>query len=93
MCSQLALLIKKILDDIIGTQQSACEATLQYQYQHIHFSLMYALFAECSIDTIKAMCILQSSPNIYKEAGKLSVHYATFLASLPYSCSVHKRAE
>ena len=30
------------------------------------------------------------SPNIYKEAGKLSVHYATFPALLPYSCRVHK---
>ena len=34
------------------------------------------------------------SPNIYKEAGKLSVHYATtFLTLLPYSCSVHQRVE
>ena len=32
-------------------------------------------------------------PNIYKEAEKLSVHYATFLAPLPYSCSVRKTAE
>ena len=30
------------------------------------------------------------SPNIYKEGGKLSVHYATFPALLPYSCRVHK---
>ena len=30
------------------------------------------------------------SPNIYEEAGKLSVHYATFPALLPYSCRVHK---
>ena len=30
------------------------------------------------------------SPNIYKEAGKLSVHYTTFPALLPYSCRVHK---
>ena len=30
------------------------------------------------------------SPNIYKEAGKFSVHYATFPALLPYSCRVHK---
>ena len=29
---QLAVLIKKSLDDIMGTQQSACEATLQYQF-------------------------------------------------------------
>ena len=28
---QLVLLIKKGLDDVIGTQQSAWEATLQYQ--------------------------------------------------------------
>ena len=60
VCNQLALLIKKILDDIIGTQQSVFEATLQYRYQNINFSLMYALFAECSIDTIKAKCILHS---------------------------------
>ena len=30
------------------------------------------------------------TPNIYKEAGKLSVHYSTFPALLPYSCRVHK---
>ena len=30
------------------------------------------------------------SPNIYKEGGKLSVHYATFPTLLPYSCIVHK---
>ena len=30
------------------------------------------------------------SPNTYKEAGKLSVHYATFPILLPYSCRVHK---
>ena len=30
------------------------------------------------------------SPIIYKEAGKLSVHYATVPALLPYSCRVHK---
>ena len=35
---QLALLIKKSLDNIKGIQQSACEATLQYQYYNIHFS-------------------------------------------------------
>ena len=34
--------------------------------------------------------IVPYSPNIYKEAGKLSVHYATFPALLPYSCRVHK---
>ena len=33
------------------------EATLQYQYLNIHFSLIYALFAESSIDTFKEMCI------------------------------------
>ena len=30
------------------------------------------------------------SPNIYKETGKLSIHYAAFPASLPHSCRVHK---
>ena len=30
--AKLELLIKKSLDDVIGTQQSACEATLQYEY-------------------------------------------------------------
>ena len=55
---QLALLIKKSLDDIIGSHQNACEATVQYQYQNIHFSFTYALFAESSIDTFKEMCIL-----------------------------------
>ena len=35
-------------------------------------------------------CLRGISPNIYKEAGKLRVHYATFLPSLPYSCSVHQ---
>ena len=48
---QLALLIKESLDDVIGTQQSACNATLQYQYYNMHFSFIYALFAESSIDT------------------------------------------
>ena len=55
---QLALLIQKSLDDIIGTQLSACDATLQYQNYNIRFSLIYALFAECSIGTIKEICIL-----------------------------------
>ena len=48
---QLALLIKKSLDDVIGTQQWACESTVQYQYSNINFSLIYALFAENSSDT------------------------------------------
>ena len=30
--------------------------------------------------------VVSDFPNIYKEARKLSVHYATFLASVPYSC-------
>ena len=42
---QLALVIKKSLDDVIGIQQSVCEATLQYPFQNIHFSLNYALFS------------------------------------------------
>ena len=50
---QLALLIKQSLDDIIDTQQSACEATLQYQYQNINVSLICAFIAESSIDTFK----------------------------------------
>ena len=29
---QRAFLIKKSLDDVKGTQQSACEATVQYEY-------------------------------------------------------------
>ena len=57
---QLALLIKKSLDDVIGTQQGACEANDQYQYKNIHFSLLYALFANSSIDTFKEMCILHN---------------------------------
>ena len=40
----LVPLIKKILDDIIGTQQRACEATLKYKYQNIHISFIYAFF-------------------------------------------------
>ena len=55
---QLPLLIKKSLDDVIGTKQSACEATVQYQYQIIHFSLIYNLFGERSINPFKEMCIL-----------------------------------
>ena len=55
---QLALFIKKSLDDVIGTKQSACEATVQYQYQNIHFSLIYGLFGERSIDPFKEMYIL-----------------------------------
>ena len=40
---QLTLLIKKSLDDVIGTQQSAREATLQYQYENSYFPLMLYL--------------------------------------------------
>ena len=40
--------------------------------------------------TVYIYFIVSYSPNIYKEAGKLSVHYATFPALLPYSCRVHK---
>ena len=53
---QLSILIKKSLDDVICTQQSVCEATRSTDY-NIHFSLIYALFAESSIDTFKEMCI------------------------------------
>ena len=57
---QLALLIKKSRVDVKGVQQNAY-ATLQYQYQNIDFSLIYALFAECFIDTVKVMCILHNN--------------------------------
>ena len=57
---QLALLIKKSLDDVTGTQYSACDAILQYQYQNINFSFIYALFTESSIETFKEMCILHN---------------------------------
>ena len=57
---QLALLIKKSIVDVKGAQQNAY-ATLQYQYQNIDFSLIYALFAECSIDTFKGMCFLHNN--------------------------------
>ena len=36
---QLALLMKKNLNDVLGTQQSACEAILQNQYKNIHSPL------------------------------------------------------
>ena len=52
---QFALHIKKSLDDVIGTQQSVYEATLQYQYLNIHTSIIYALFAESSIDTLSPL--------------------------------------
>ena len=55
---QLALLIKKSLDESIGTQQSAREVTLQNLYQSIHSFLIYAFFPESSIDTLMKMCIL-----------------------------------
>ena len=45
---QLALLIKKSLDDVIGTQQSVCEATLQYEYYNIHFYLCTKLLTTIS---------------------------------------------
>ena len=48
----------KIPNAVIDIQQSACEATLQYQYQNINFSLIYALFPKRSIDTFKSMCIV-----------------------------------
>ena len=57
---QLAL-IKKSLDDVISTQQSACEATLQYQHKNINFSVIYALLAESYIDKFKGMCILHNA--------------------------------
>ena len=57
---QLALLIQKSLDEYIGIQQSACEAALQYQCWNSHFSLIYVLFAESSIDTFTIMCILHN---------------------------------
>ena len=57
---QAALLVTKSLDDIIGTRQSACKATLQYQYSNIHFSLIYDSFAESSIHTFREMCILHN---------------------------------
>ena len=56
---QLALLIQKSTDDVIGTEQSACEA-IQYQYQNINFSLICAFFAEISVHTFKEMCILRN---------------------------------
>ena len=43
---QLALFIKKSLDDVIGTPQSVHEGTLQYQYWNIHFSLVYMLYLQ-----------------------------------------------
>ena len=56
---QLALLIKKSIVDVKGAQQNAY-ATLQYQYQNIDFSFIYALFADCYIDTFKGMYILHN---------------------------------
>ena len=56
---QLAL-IKKSLDDVISTQQSACEATLQYQHKNIN--LPYLCFISRSyIDKFKGMCILHNA--------------------------------
>ena len=48
------------LDNVIGTQQSAYEATLQYQYWNINIFLIYALFTESSIDTFGEICILHN---------------------------------
>ena len=50
---QIALLIKKRLDDTIATQQSACEATLHTSIKILCFFLIYALFVEIAIDTFK----------------------------------------
>ena len=53
---QLALLIKKSFDDVIGTQKNQSTIpVLRYC-----FSLIYALFAESSIDTFKEMYILHN---------------------------------
>ena len=52
--------IKKGIDDVTGTQQSACEATLRYQCQNIPFTLIYASFAENYIDEFREMCILHN---------------------------------
>ena len=43
---QLALLIKKSLDDIIGPKQRACEATVEFQYKNIDFCLIHDIIAE-----------------------------------------------
>ena len=65
---QLALLMSLVDVIAIGTQQSACEATLQHQYKDIHFSLIYysyALFGESLIDTFKEKCSLHKSFYVY----------------------------
>ena len=43
---QLALLIKKSLADVIGTQQRACEATLQYNFINIFISPLSMLYLQ-----------------------------------------------
>ena len=73
---QLALLIKKSLDDVIGTQQSVCEDTLQYQYYKMYFSLIHALFAESSIDILKK-CVFYIT---YKLKLPLRVFFETSLS-------------
>ena len=57
---RLALLVKKSLDDVIGTQQWACEATVQYQYNNINFSLIHGIIAESSFATFKEMSMLHN---------------------------------
>ena len=53
-------LIKTSLDDVIGTQQSARGCHFSIPVFDIHFSFIYVLFAESSIDTFKEMCILHN---------------------------------
>ena len=55
---QLALLIKKSLDDVTGTQQRALEAIVQYQYKS--FSLINGIFTESCIATSKEMSVLRN---------------------------------
>ena len=58
----------------------------------MHFALPTpSLDLPCVVPNFTAIPAVTANPHTrYKEAGKLSVHYATSPALVPYSCRVHK---
>ena len=67
---QFALLIKKSIDDVIliGTQQSACEATTIIPVLKYSFLPYLCFICRNSIDTFQEMCILHKYINLIKIA-------------------------
>ena len=78
---QLAHLIKKSLDDIIGTQQSACDATLQYQFLKIFISPLSMLYLHKVLLIHLKKCVFYI---IHKESSLFSK-----LTTLTYLENIH----